>query len=69
MRVTAAVAAILLVAGTAAAQTVDTVRVGNETKRAFGTVTGMQAGDIACYLSLKDDKGAAFKEKIGRAHV
>ncbi len=46
----------------AAAQTVETVRVGNETKRVHGTITEMVNGDIACYLTLKDDKGAAFKE-------
>jgi hypothetical protein len=62
MRGAALAAALLLLAGSAAAQTADTVRVGNETKRAYGTITGMQAGDIACYLSLKDDSGTAFKE-------
>jgi hypothetical protein len=25
-------------------------------------VTGLEAGDVACYLSLKDDRGAAFQE-------
>jgi hypothetical protein len=56
-----AIAAAVL-AGTAAAQTVETVRVGNQTKNAFGTILRLQAGDIACYVDLKDDKGATFRE-------
>ena len=40
----------------------DTVKVGQETKRAMGTITAMNAGDIACYLTLRDDKGARFEE-------
>ncbi len=44
----------------AAAQ--DTVKIGTETKRATGTIVAMQAGDIACYLTLRDDRGARFEE-------
>jgi hypothetical protein len=40
----------------------DTVKVGQETKRATGTITAMNAGDVACYLTLRDDKGARFEE-------
>lgn len=40
----------------------DTVKVGQETKRAAGTITAMNAGDVACYLTLRDDKGARFEE-------
>jgi hypothetical protein len=49
-------------AGTAAAQTPDTVQIGNLTKKAAGTVVSLQTGDIACYITLRDDKGATFRE-------
>ncbi|MFM8900530.1 MAG: hypothetical protein ACKOF9_11375 [Burkholderiales bacterium] len=39
-----------------------TVKVGNFNKRAVGTVTGINPGDVACYLSLKDDQGQTFEE-------
>lgn len=44
----------------AAAQ--DTVTVGGEKKRAFGTPTAFQNGDTACYVTLRDDRGATFDE-------
>ena len=31
-------------------------------KKTTGTITAMQAGDIACYLTLRDDAGAPFRE-------
>lgn len=40
----------------------DTVKVGQDTKRAFGTITSLNAGDTACYLILNDDRGVAFQE-------
>jgi hypothetical protein len=40
----------------------ETVKVGQETKRAFGTIVALNAGDTACHLKLKDDRGAAFEE-------
>lgn len=40
----------------------DSVKVGSETKRTSGTVVSMTAGDTACYLRLKDDRGVAFDE-------
>lgn len=40
----------------------DPVKVGQETKRAFGTITSLNAGDTACYLKLKDDRGVIFEE-------
>ena len=40
----------------------DTVVVGKETKKTVGVITGLEAGDVACYVSLKDDRGAAFQE-------
>ncbi len=39
-----------------------TVQVGNQTKRTSGTVTSLEAGDVACYLNLTDSHGKAFKE-------
>ena len=47
-------------AGPAMAQ--DSVKVGNETKRASGTVVSLSAGDTACHLKLKDDRGTGFDE-------
>ncbi len=46
----------------AVADAQDTVKVGQDTKRAFGTITSLNAGDAACYLGLKDDRGVAFQE-------
>jgi hypothetical protein len=51
---------LLLSALPAAAQ--DTVTIGSEKKRAFGTPTAFQNGDTACYITLKDDRGATFEE-------
>lgn len=48
-----------LVAG---AQDVPTVKIGQATKKTVGTVTATTSGDIACYLTLKDDRGAVFEE-------
>jgi hypothetical protein len=56
----AALAASLLPA--AAAQAPDTVKVGKEIKKTVATVKELQAGDVACYLTLKDDQGAEFTE-------
>jgi len=39
-----------------------TVKVGKETKKTVGVLTELQAGDVACYLTLKDDRGAEFSE-------
>jgi hypothetical protein len=56
----AALAASLLPA--AAAQAPDTVKIGKEIKKTVATVKELQAGDVACYLTLKDDQGAEFSE-------
>lgn len=61
-RTVLALAALCAGSLAAHAQSVDTVKVGTQSKRAFGTITAMQAGDIACQLSLKDDAGKAFTE-------
>lgn len=56
----AALAASLLPA--AAAQAPDTVKIGKEVKKTVATVKELQAGDVACYLTLKDDQGVEFSE-------
>jgi|SRR6185369_4749419 len=56
----AALAAGLLPA--AAAPSPDTVKIGKEIKKTVATVTDLQAGDVACYLTLKDDQGSEFSE-------
>ena len=53
---------VLVFATAAYAQTGDTVRVGQLVKNAYGIVTAMEAGDIACTLTLKDDHGGTFRE-------
>lgn len=56
------VVAIMASAHGQSPQTIETVKVGTQAKNAFGTITAMQNGDIACYLTLKDDSGKVFKE-------
>jgi len=51
---------LLLAAFPAAAQ--ETVTVSGEKKRGFGTPTAFRNGDTACYVTLKDDRGATFDE-------
>lgn len=46
----------------AAAQGDDTVRIGGQTKKTRGTILEATSGDVACYLKLRDDRGAAFDE-------
>lgn len=46
----------------ARAQEVPTVKIGQATKKMVGTVTATNSGDIACYLTLKDDRGVVFEE-------
>ncbi|MDI1287778.1 MAG: hypothetical protein PSV46_25565 [Reyranella sp.] len=45
-----------------AASAQDTVTVGGEKKRAFGTPIQFANGDISCVITLKDDRGATFTE-------
>ena len=52
----------VLLAWPAPSHAQDTVKVGQEIKRTAGTITAMNAGDVACYLTLRDDKGARFEE-------
>lgn len=53
-----------LAAGTlpAFAQSPGTVKIGKETKKTVGVLTELQAGDVACHLTLKDDRGTEFSE-------
>lgn len=55
-------AALLALPLVARAQEVPTVRIGQVTKKTVGTVTATNSGDVACYLTLKDDRGAVFEE-------
>ena len=61
-RVIASFASLAFVSNTALAQTESTVTIDKVTKKTIGTVAALNAGDIACYISLKDDQGVAFKE-------
>lgn len=40
----------------------DSIRIGDETKTSIGVITDLQNGDVACYLTLKDDRGVEFNE-------
>lgn len=40
-----------------------TVKVGKDTKITRGTVTKLEAGDVACYVTLKDESGKTVEEK------
>ena len=55
-------ASIAFISTAALAQTESTVTIDKVTKKTIGTVTALNAGDIACYISLKDDQGVTFKE-------
>ncbi len=44
------------------AQEPATVTIGGMTKKTVGTITGMNPGDVACYVTLRDDRGATFEE-------
>ena len=46
----------------AAAPGDDTVKIGKETKKTIGILTKAVAGDVACYLTLRDDRGVVFEE-------
>ena len=61
MRVVAFLCLLLFSVG-ALAQAGETVRIGQQVKNAYGIVVGMEHGDIACYLTLRDDHGGTFKE-------
>ena len=49
-------------AHSAAAGDVARIKIGQFSKRAYGTLRSASAGDVACYLNMKDDRGVAFEE-------
>jgi hypothetical protein len=51
-----------VIATMALAQAPANVKVANETKNAFGTVTEMNVYNFACYIGFTDDQGADFTE-------
>ena len=53
---------LLVLPISAAAQGAGKGQIDGQTKTAIATIVGMQNGDNACYLSLKDDAGIAFSE-------
>lgn len=53
---------IAVFSSNAMAQNVDTVMIGKVSKKSIGTITSMNSGDVACYVTLKDDKGVKFEE-------
>jgi hypothetical protein len=55
-------ATVAFVSTTALAQTESTVTIDKAIKKTIGTVTALNTGDIACYITLQDDQGIAFKE-------
>lgn len=52
----------LIFATASSAQPVPTVTIHKAVKKTIGVVTALNAGDVACYVDLKDDQGLAFKE-------
>lgn len=40
----------------------ETVRVNGQIKRTTGVVLSLEAGDVACYITLRDDRGKQFQE-------
>ncbi len=44
------------------AQAPATVKIGKETKKTSGVLKEAVAGDVACYLTLTDERGAEFTE-------
>jgi hypothetical protein len=55
-------ASLAFVSTAALAQTEATVTIDKVTKKTIGSVAALNAGDIACYVTLKDDQGVTFKE-------
>lgn len=55
-------AALIGAALPAAAQDSGTIKIGDATKRTSGTIVAMNIGDVACYLTLKDERGTVFEE-------
>ena len=64
MRFPTAVLIAVLIAGASpvAAQDGGTIKIGDATKKTAGTIVAMNIGDVACYLTLKDERGTVFEE-------
>ena len=63
--VSAVISGVAIYAFPAFAGEVARVKIGGFSKRAYGTLRSASAGDVACYLSMKDDRGVAFDEMAG----
>lgn len=60
--ISAVISGVAICAFPAFAGEVARVKIGGFSKRAYGTLHSASAGDVACYLSMKDDRGVAFDE-------
>lgn len=60
--VSAVISGVAICAFPAFAGEVARVKIGGFSKRAYGTLHSASAGDVACYLSMKDDRGVTFDE-------
>lgn len=65
MKAQSFIATILLMLTTVPLLAADTIKIGSEIKKTIGTLIEMQAGDVACYLTLKDDQNVEFREMAG----
>ncbi|MEO8380171.1 MAG: hypothetical protein ABI779_10950 [Acidobacteriota bacterium] len=62
MKVHAVLAAAIVLTLTPMLQADDTIRIGREIKTTVGTVTSLDVGDVACYITFNDDRGIEFQE-------
>jgi hypothetical protein len=60
--IASALVLLVVLPALASAQGPGTVQVGKESKKTSGVLVSAEAGDVACYLTLKDDKGVEFRE-------
>ena len=65
MRAHSLITAIILVLTAHHVLAADTISNGSEIKKTTGTLIEMQAGDVACYLTFKDDQNLEFREMAG----
>ena len=60
--ISAVISGVAICAFPAFAGEVARIKIGGFSKRAYGTLRSASAGDVACYLSMKDDRGVTFDE-------
>ena len=60
--ISAVISGVAICAFPAFAGEVARVKIDGFSKRAYGTLRSASAGDVACYLSMKDDRGVTFDE-------